>query len=315
MCFNLGARNEITIQEQITTTLPDYTYNANGANPVSGLHDYVDGEEDLWGSLFQWGRIADGHEERLAPTSGSGTSASYSNTVAYDNSSPATRPVLASGNRCTATDIRRPYNQIAPTSTTYYEKFIYGQSVWWNTDVATVPQTTADQLWRSGRFALNDPCAHYKTDGSYQAFWNGDGTTNNVVASVPACTDAGTGWRTPSQEEWGAIFKGGTISGSKDIATANTWVWVGGTSGPNDITANRGYTIRPNGATTTLFLPASGYRTSGSALFYSQGATGYYWSTSAIGTSAYYLLFTGSSVNPASSTNRANGFALRCIKN
>jgi uncharacterized protein (TIGR02145 family) len=67
-------------------------------------------------------------------------------------------------------------------------------------------------------------------------------------------------------------------------------------------------------ASKTLFLPASGFRYSGNGLFYYQGAHGYYWSTSVIGTTAYYLTFYSSNMYPANSNNRANGFSLRCVK-
>ncbi|MDR2005366.1 MAG: fibrobacter succinogenes major paralogous domain-containing protein, partial [Prevotella sp.] len=116
-----------------------------------------------------------------------------------------------------------------------------------------------------------------------------------------------TNWRTPSQDEWGNLYKGGTVSGSPSTATANTWVW--------NSTNGRGYEIRPDGATTTLFLPASGHRHNGNGLLYGQGASGHYWSISVIGANAYYLHFNSGNVYPANSGNRAFGFALRCIKN
>jgi hypothetical protein len=73
--------------------------------------------------------------------------------------------------------------------------------------------------------------------------------------------------------------------------------------------------IKPDGATTTMFLPASGNRYPGNGLLYYQGASGYYWSISIISTNAYYLSSNSVSVAPANSSSRANGFALRCVKN
>jgi uncharacterized protein (TIGR02145 family) len=325
MCFNLGARNEITIQEQIDATLPAYTYNANNADPVSGIHYYVNGENDLWGSLFQWGRIADGHEIREKGSNGGAPP--YSNTLigqaTYDDTTPANSELIT-GSRCYSGDTGHPYLQVRKkldggSDNPKYGKFLYGNTNW-NTGT---PQTTADVLWRSGRFVQNDPCAHYKADGTYQNFWH-EGTDASTVGADGACDGNATGWRTPSQEEWGAIYKGGTISGSHSIATANTWVWVGGTSGPTDITANRGYTIKPNGDDgdpnddndpITLFLPASGRRHNNNGLFYYQGAHGNYWSTSVTDTNVYSLYFDSSTVYPAYSNAHASGFALRCIKN
>ncbi|GHT14874.1 hypothetical protein FACS189426_21850 [Bacteroidia bacterium] len=63
------------------------------------------------------------------------------------------------------------------------------------------------------------------------------------------------------------------------------------------------------------FLPAGGNRNNGNGLLYNQGSNGNYWSVSISGTNAYNLNFNSGSVNPANSNNRANGFALRCIKN
>ncbi|MCU6167975.1 hypothetical protein, partial [Enterobacter roggenkampii] len=101
-------------------------------------------------------------------------------------------------------------------------------------------------------------------------------------------------------------YKGGLISGSPETATANIWTW--------NNTNGRGYEIKPDGATTTLFLPASGNR-SGNGLLYSQGSGGLYWSVSVAGTYAYYLYISSDLVIPAdSSYGRSSGFTLRCIK-
>ncbi len=296
MCFNLGADNASTIASQKAYNIGSYTNNTTNA---PGQHAYIANEERLWGSLFQWGRIADGHELR----SFTGAGGTPTNTVA--RGAIATTDI-GNGNRCSVSDTYRPYQQVRKTSTTWFGKFIYGNAAW-----TPIAQATSDMLWRTGRFVQNDPCAHYKDDGSYQEFWHeGTDQQNNGYA---ACSDAGTAWRTPAQDEWGNLYKGGTISGSPSTATANTWSWYGGTSTP--INSSRGYEVKPDGATTTLFLPASGYRSNGNGLLYYQGAYGYYWSVSIISTNAYNLNFNSGNVNPANSNNRANGFALRCIKN
>ncbi|NDV96129.1 hypothetical protein D0T84_14585 [Dysgonomonas sp. 521] len=308
MCFNLGAGadigtasyNGITIQEQKDYPIGTFTNNANG---VSNQHAYIPGEEKLWGSLFQWGRIADGHELRLFTGAG-GTPTNtqlYSGVVAND---------IVNGSRCSASDTYRPYQQVK-NGTAGYGKFITGGANW-----TPISQVNADQLWRTGRFIQNDPCAHYKTDGSYHEFWhNGtDGQNKDVdgVTISPACTDVGTAWRTPSQDEWASIYRGGTISGDPGNATANTWSWYNGTS----TNYSRGYEIKPDGTTATLFLPASGNRNYGNnSLLYNQSTGGNYWSISIININAYYLFFNRSSVSPAFNINRAYGFALRCIKN
>lgn len=57
MCFNLGADNNSTIESQ-------KNYSISFTNEANGKHEYVQNEEDLFGDLFQWGRIPDGHEDR-----------------------------------------------------------------------------------------------------------------------------------------------------------------------------------------------------------------------------------------------------------
>ncbi|NDV96128.1 hypothetical protein D0T84_14580 [Dysgonomonas sp. 521] len=309
MCFNLGAGadigtasyNGITIQEQKEYPIGTFTNNANG---VSDQHAYIPGEEKLWGSLFQWGRIADGHELRLF----TGAGGTPTNIQAYSGIAAAD---IVNGSRCSTGDTSRPYQQIK-SGTAGYGKFIYALAPpnynW------TPISSTADQLWRTGRFVQNDPCAHYKTDGTYQEFWhNGtDGQNKDVdgVTFSEACGDADTAWRTPSQDEWGSIYRGGTISGDPDNATANTWNWYNGTSS----NISRGYEIKPDGETTTLFLPASGYRNHGDGLLYSQGGSSTLRSTSIIGTNAYTLGLGSTNINPATGNGRAHGFAIRCIK-
>jgi hypothetical protein len=293
MCFNLGAANDMTIEKQKTHTFSPYQY-ASG----DGLHPYVSGEEEVWGDLFQWGRIADGHEKRQSPVQAGATM-------------PASD--IGSGSRCSSSDTNRPWYQVKKTST-WYGKFITAGEAQ-NYNWTPVAQSTADQLWRTSRFVPNDPCTHYKADGTYQEFWH-EGT-DQTSTGIAACTDAGTGWRAPLQEEWGVIYKGGASSGSPAIATANTWRWYNtegnATSG---LTKTRGYEIQPDNVTTTLFLPAGGSRGIGSGQLYYQGVGGFYWSTSIIGiSSAYRLTFDSSNVNPANSNYRASGFALRCVKN
>ncbi|GHT14865.1 hypothetical protein FACS189426_21820 [Bacteroidia bacterium] len=299
MCFNLGAVDTISIAGQKGYPIGSFTNNTTDA---PGLHAYIAGEEKLYGSLFQWGRVAEGHELR-----------SYTGTTANNIAAKGAIAVADIGNGllCSVGGTAYPYYQVRSTSTTWYGKFIYGSADW-----TPVPQPTSDQLWRSGRFVQNDPCAHYradvtKTDGTtaYQEFWH-NGT--NTLPDSPACVDVGTAWRTPTQDEWGELYKGGTHSGTSATATANTWTWY---TAPAPNTSNRGFEIKPDGITTTMFLPAGGYRYYGNGLLYYQGSYGYYWSVSISGTNAYYLYFSSGSVSPALSSYRAYGFALRCIKN
>jgi uncharacterized protein (TIGR02145 family) len=298
MCFNLGAANNSTIASQTGSTI---TFQNDS---TTNEHPYTAGEENLYGSLFQWGRIADGHEKRSFNGVTRADSARYNGISVAD---------IDSGNRCTASADYRPLSQIKK-NTARYGKFIVGNPNW----NPLSSQTALDQLWRTSRSLQNDPCAHYNTDGTYQEFWNETAKTSPNNSSL-ACTDAGTAWRIPTHEEWSSIYRGGTIAGYSNAATANSWYWTGIRNFPGNgkfnVVRSGGYEIRPDGHTTTLFLPAAGHRNNNNALLSWAGSNGYYWSDSVTGTNnAYYLYFEGTSVSPVNNEARALGLAVRCIK-
>jgi hypothetical protein len=181
-----------------------------------------------------------------------------------------------------------PTQQIK-SGTTGYGNFITGVATSNNNNWNPV-SATADQLWRSGRFGPNDPCARYRVNGMYT-----DLTSNE---------EPGTAWRLPSISDWGEIYKGGGISGTVATATANTWFW--------NSSRGKGIEIRPDGKTTTLFLPANGYRPAGGSLYY-QGTAGSYWSTTTSGVNASALVFNGYNVTLSFYT-RATASGIRCVK-
>jgi uncharacterized protein (TIGR02145 family) len=261
---------------------------------ANGTHTYVSGEDLIYGDLFQWGRIADGHQTRTS------TAIPYTGITVSE---------IGNGLRCGVGGISYPQQQIKESSN-WYGKFISGNTTWTPAD-----QSTANQLWQAGRFRPNDPCAHYKEDGTYSAFWNSTDQSN----TTDACIDPYTNWRIPTQAEWGEIYRGGTLSGSNTIATANSWKWVNCETTKDQLGKRKyqfagGFQIQPDNATTTFFLPASGRRNSNGVLADQGNSTGY-WSSTITGNDAYYLTFGPSSVTPAYILSRAYGFALRCIKN
>ncbi|NDV47686.1 hypothetical protein D0T49_11575, partial [Paludibacter sp. 221] len=140
-------------------------------------------------------------------------------------------------------------------------------------DVAKAP--AADINWRNQKNGTYDPC--------------------------PA------GWRVPAQGEWSDIFCGGSTSGASGNAVANTWEWHAAANG------TAGYEIKPDGETTTLFLPAAGYRDRGNGELYYVGSFGHYWSGSVYSYTSFYLSFNGSSVYTADIASRGHGFSVRCI--
>ena len=294
MCFNLGA-TELTINNQINHTMTIFP-----ANEPTGQHYYVANEENLYGDLFQWGRIGDGHEKRGQAQGFVPGQVTDGNSVAYDTATP---PTFEDGNLIGPTQ-HYPWRQVARTDGTYYGKFITTPHSHMFNWASNLPVHQIDLLWRSsGRFEPNDPCAKIKDDGlTYETYYpvqDGIGSAN-------------TNWRMPSSGEWGSIFKGGSnMTGVRTTATANTWEW--------NNTNGRGMEIRPDGETTTLFLPASGYRYfgHGNARLNGQGGNGRYWTFNFMGTvtHATYLYFDSSWVDPNASHPRAGGLTLRCIKN
>ncbi|NDV46678.1 hypothetical protein D0T49_06420, partial [Paludibacter sp. 221] len=135
--------------------------------------------------------------------------------------------------------------------------------------------TTADLNWRNQKNATCDPCP--------------------------------TGFRVPAQGEWSDIFRGGSAPGAKATAVANTWIWHDAANG------TAGYEIKPDGETTTLFLPAAGHRTHNTGEFYHIGTSGYYWSGSLSSTYSLLLHVNSSNVYPANINHRAYGFSVRCV--
>ncbi|MDR1763376.1 MAG: fibrobacter succinogenes major paralogous domain-containing protein [Dysgonamonadaceae bacterium] len=315
LCFNLGSHT-LTIADQ-----KNYSITFSIPNESTGLHYYVAQEEYLYGDLYQWGRIGDGHLFRVGTA---GTLNAPSNQKAFVAATP---PAYEQGNLID--NLQHPGTQVSRIDANgYYGKFIYHNSSTnnyqdynWAYGNGTSPSTsTKDQLWRSGRYTANDPCTKIK-----QTYTGTDPFTPANVGTVDAQTNdwfswypsqdnsnsagggaGNTGWKLPAQDDWSNIYRGGIANGSSANALSNTWFW--------NSTNGRGYEVRPDSKTTTLFLPASGNRRSSSGLLYYQISNGYYWSSTFTGTSAYCLTFDSGIVNPASNYNRSVGFALRCTK-
>lgn len=113
-------------------------------------------------------------------------------------------------------------------------------------------------------------------------------------------------WRVPSRTEWGDVFKGGMSSAAPTAGIVNTWAWHDG--------GTKGYEIKPDGVTTTLFLPTAGHRSASNGELINVGTLGYYWTANFNYHYAHYLLLTNTVVSPANTTgSRANGFSVRCV--
>ncbi|MDR2805776.1 MAG: fibrobacter succinogenes major paralogous domain-containing protein, partial [Dysgonamonadaceae bacterium] len=214
MCYNLGA----------DTNLDPFTYKS--------ISDST--SKDIKGWLFQWGRIADGHQWRSSDT------------------------------------ITGPYNSTAnievPSGDKMYGKFIK------NPNMATFFD------WRTPQ---------------YDIAWR-----NYVGDGRMPCP---SGWRIPTSDEWGSIYREGSSYGMPVAATANTWAWT-----------TSGFQLKPDGTIVTLFLPAAGYRDE-MGRFTDVSATGLYWTSESAPGFAAAPIFNEDRVRLVSSGSRVCGFSVRCI--
>jgi uncharacterized protein (TIGR02145 family) len=218
MCYNLGA----------DTTL---------SNPFVYKSTNDSTSKDIKGWLFQWGRIADGHQWRNTAR------AIHTGTVDLPNDDQVPEGNAAYGKLITSNG-----------RTTFYD---------WRT-----PQIS--WLWYSYKTG-RDPC--------------------------PA------DWQLPTQSDFASIISDNHFSRQNPAdATANSWVWT-----------TSGFQIRPDGSTTTLFLPAAGDR-DGAGLR-SVGSNGGYWSSTASASGAFNLHFESEVLAPGDGLVRSLARSVRCVAN
>lgn len=297
MCFNLGA-TKLTMKEQ-----KEYSITFSQPNdPRNNTHYYVTGEEKVYGDLYQWGRIGDGHQQR-GDSAGfvNGRNTAGSNQINYKTNSNAADSIPNFESGAKIGTWTHPWNQVR-RGTAHWGKFILVGSAQNGNWAARLPTSQLNQLWTNGRFTPNDPCAKIKEDGvTFETYY----PVENGTAS------ASTNWRMPTSDEWGSIFRGGGSPGTIGSATANTWV-----SNPHaNNSTNIGYfEIKPDNETPTLLLPLSGYRACNNGVLSHQGSRGDYWSSTLIGEQGIALVIYNGSVNPVSRSNLGYGFAIRCIK-
>ena len=99
------------------------------------------------------------------------------------------------------------------------------------------------------------------------------------------------GWRVPTREELQSLSN-----------TDSEWTTKNGING-------RLFGITPN----QIFLPAAGWRNNGNGAPFNIGVWGYYWSSTQSNTANAMDLPIGIRSNFVGSSNRANGYSVRCV--
>jgi uncharacterized protein (TIGR02145 family) len=243
MCYNLGAAN-ISIAEQLA-----YNHNKLGNFLSADSSNY---DPTVYGGLYQWNRLPDGHQILKSPTVGG--------------------PYTAG-------------RQVHADSSSYGKFIIRSKDTGdWRDLSNSMPVETLP--WR-GRYD-DSPCYNEGSPSGYN-------------------------WHVPTHSEWGETFGGGDAAAAGAYSTANTWDWRSfGINGSFDVAS--GYSIKPDGVTTTLFLPAAGVRDVVAGDWLGPGEAGYYWSRTAYGPYAYFLQFSADyDVDPGAYHLRAYGMSIRCI--
>jgi len=141
--------------------------------------------------------------------------------------------------------------------------------------LASTSAPTTDQAW-SGKFIVNSTNPQDWLSTQNDNLWQGVDGVNNPCPS---------GFRLPTETEWQAEIK--------------SW-------GESDKNATGAYN-------SPLKLPVSGYRDYKSGAPFSVESRGHYWSSSVVGPNANYMYFSSSAAD-AGPYSRANGSAVRCLK-
>jgi len=254
------------------------------------------------GDLYQWGRVADGHEhivwkkgidhiDSITPMTGNGATSLF---VARD----------------AASQVYDSNGQIVPSNTGFYGNFICAVGDWGQQN------TSSNYRWGMVVTEVSEEVPRSQTPTSISDW------------VFPANNPCPSGWRVPSRFELWDIYRGdgstdpvNVTTGAYDVSNTtngvmkNTWRWRDSNSPSNTQTV--GGAVITNSSGEKVFLPAAGSRLSQTGAQINIGSRGYYWSSTLYGLApGFGLSFTSSFVNACYTIpgyDGANGFFVRCI--
>jgi uncharacterized protein (TIGR02145 family) len=263
------------------------------------------------GYFYQWGRVADGHQQtswsknashvnKIEPMNGTVTSA----VIAYS--------AIAGGNATNAAlnyQIAAKSDDVTPFHQVMSESDGYGKFISANSGVA------------AGNFQWYNPGYSLADQDSYLWGQSTQHVTNNRSPAKNGNDPCPSNWKVPSRWLFWDIFKG--TGGSSDnpstfngawtgagIGTNNNWVWR-----PASSAYAVGGAVITNASGEKLFLPAAGNRNYSSGALNLIGIYGYYWS-STYGSAGYSdsLSFGSNYVGAGGNNDRKAGcFSVRCV--
>ncbi|MDR1632399.1 MAG: fibrobacter succinogenes major paralogous domain-containing protein, partial [Dysgonamonadaceae bacterium] len=278
MCYNLGAN-------------PDYGDPIAQKSYVPSPNTSSSTDRTVYGDLYQWGRVDDGHQRRdltpenVWPSDHSGVTTGFTDDPVPNN----------------AANINTTTGQVLETDARF-GKFIRHRS--------------GNYDWIAG--------------GTGVAIYNNRWNTNTEAAPVKAVSDpCPKGWRVPTRTEWASIY--GTTTNcfnSEGVdcygsAMVNKWAH-NFAAPPAGETGTHGVSLTPSteqggdaySASPTLFLPAGDDRNCDHAVIDNSGMSSIFGSTTIVGGSSanvYALLCASTGVRPSSGCARSNGNSVRCV--
>ena len=234
------------------------------------------------GDLYQWGRVADGHQK-----------------VVWKKGIDHVDSILPMTGGDNATSL--PF----PTGGQTYD---------------ATGQINNDGSGHYGNFITHPASSQYWNDGETNLWGNG-GDATRAGSDIPlsswtypnyqANNPCPGNWSVPSAWDFWDIYNGtgtdASIGESNYTATDNKWSWRDASS-----TNAIGGAIIANANGEKVFLPAAGVRFYNGALF-NLGTYGYYWSSSVYTSEYYGLTFSSDAVSPNLTYDSVNGISVRCV--